>query len=76
MGFGRFLFLGSGPEGVDDLCLLEAQIPVLRSKSQPLGQSLTAKILSLRPKFRPRGIWAPRLGFGPQGQDMGFEAEI
>ena len=41
---------------------LEVQIPTSRPKSH-----LTAKILSLRPKFQPQGIWASTLGFGPQG---------
>ena len=29
----------------------------------------------MRPKFQPQGIWASRLGFEPEGWDMGFEAE-
>ena len=43
-----------------------ASLEELRSNSQ----------LFLRPKFRPQGIWASRLGFGPPGWDEGFEAGI
>ena len=31
---------------------------------------------TFRPRFQSLGIWASRLGFGPRGWDMGFEAEI
>ena len=41
---------------------LEVHIPTSRPKFH-----LITKILSLRPKMRPHGIWASRLGFEPQG---------
>ena len=76
--WGKFFLLGSGPEGVDDLKAsrlkfqsrgpnpsLKAQVPALRPKSHLLG-----------PNLKPGGNWALRLGFGPRGWDMGFEAEI
>ena len=30
----------------------------------------------MKPKSLEAGIWASSLGFGPQGWDMGFKAEI
>ena len=55
-------FLGSGPEGVDDLCFHTygefSQIP----REWNLGLGV--------------GIWALRVGFGPQDWDLGLETGI
>ena len=50
------LSLGSGPEGVDDLCFHTY------GEFSPLGRDLGLE----------DGIWAPRLGSVPPGQDFGL----
>ena len=67
---------------------IKAQIPALRSKSQPCSPNpiLEAQITlgDSRMGFGPRGrdlglktgIWVPKLGFGPQGWDLGLKAGI
>ena len=71
------ILLGSGPEGVDDLCFHTygefspsspsspppPSLP-LKSQSRGLNSSLEAQIPVLRPKFQP------------QGPDFSLEAQI
>ena len=40
------------------------------------ASGLVGSLPTSMPNSPPRGIWASRLGFGPQGRDMGLEAEI
>ena len=48
------------------------KIPLCES----IGHQAAVPLPPSRPKSQPRGICASRLGFGPQGWDMGLEAEI
>ena len=81
-------FLGSGPEGVDDLCFHTGEFSppppsssppsTSRPISQPRGSypSLEAQIPVLRPKSHLRGPNPSLEGFGPQDWDLGLKAGI
>ena len=60
----------------------DAQIPALRSKSQPWGPNPSLGVTEIR--LEPHGwdlglktgIWAKKLGFGPHGWDLALETWI
>ena len=87
--FFFFSFLGSGPEGVDELCFhtygeFSPPPPPPPSPYPPPPPSLQAHILASRPISQPRGpnpreeAQTPpsRLGFGPGGLDLSLETGI